>query len=224
MAKQTSSHSFFSIVVPVAALIVTTTLIFQQTQLNSQARTPKASTFTYSLEAGYHALSIPLDTNLHLQDMCDELNLTTVSFWQNSTDPRGPIEYRCDDPLLSQTEANRPLTTNTSVLFELNESKDWTISGSKGYYSYDTPEAGVYLYGFSGKRDLYANSVCKMLKNSSLKVQEVYTISAVSWDTAHHCDNPSENNFPLEDGVAYGIWITDGVTKVSPQSDLNKAL
>jgi len=224
MAKQSSTQSFFSIVVPVAALIVTTTLIFQQTKLNSQARTPKKSTFTYSLEEGYHALSMPLDTDLHLQDVCDEFSLETLSYWQNDEEPRGPIEYRCQDPILSQTPANKQLLTNTSILIDLAESHEWTISGTKGSYSYDTPVAGVYLYGFSDNRDLYANSICKMLNTPALKVQEVYTISGQSWETAHDCDDPSEQNFALEKGTAYGIWVTDGATSVSPRNSLNKAL
>ena len=224
MAKNDHSSSFFSLIVPMAALVITTTLVFQQTNLLSRAKAPREKTYTFNLVEGYNSVVSPLTTTMTVKDVCDELDIDSLWRWDNHDELVGPRNYDCNDELLAQTEANKYVTPDTPLIFVLPEARQWTISGDRTQPNYDVMQPATYVFGFtSGRQSLYADDVCDMLDTRELGVREVYRLDPVGWDTTYVCDT-DKDNFIIENGIGYALFIDKDDAAPSPRTELQQTL
>ncbi|QQS39263.1 hypothetical protein IPM62_01455 [Candidatus Woesebacteria bacterium] len=203
------SKQFFSIIVPLAALLVTLTLIITQTSIDTkfaQAKANRKSTLVYNLIKGWNTVALPLETGLTYSDVCSQLQVTAVYKWQNGNE-NPYLAYNCRFPEIE----NAKIIPNLGYLFYMSEARDWEIKGAKVPVNFDLAGAGFYMFNFvqNEKKDLFADEVCKKFTpRKKLEAVEIYQMKNNGWDT-HICSLPSVNNFKLNYGVGYLIQLKE---------------
>ena len=200
---------FFSILVPLATLLITITLVMQNTSLLSgakRARRTRTINMTYSLIQGSNHVAIPLSTGLKASAVCEQLPTATAIYrWDKQGAQR---TYDCD-PKVPHNKVDYLLMPHVGYVIEMSEAIDWPVSGTRARLSYNiTPYTNFYGFPQTRNRKMYAQDVCKKFKSTrgGLTVTEVYKTTSTNWSTTHDCAKPAVNNFEIEYGVGYMFW------------------
>ena len=211
---------FLSLLIPVAALIVTSTVITQETHLASRASGPRLETFEYTLAEGWNALALPFETDLDAATICEAPGIQTLYRWD---DGKGPLAYDCN-PDTPHNKVNFVLEPHVGYMFETSMDVKFSASGVRTKPKYDVVEGGNF-YGFPHtlNKTLYAQDICKVKAPRNLTITEIYRLDPDDW-TTHSCSNETVNNFEIDYGIGYMLWAVPTETAERPSSSFNKTL
>lgn len=197
----TSASKFFSLVVPVCALVVTVSVMASNTNLLSKASNSGNHTQKFEFVEGTNHFSPVLQTTSTAKDLCQKVAATNIWHWYNKPG-RDPVIENFDC-LRSTDSSNFVFTPYHGYAVDITTAGTFSISGKKAGSEtilVDMPTMYFYSLPESVSNNLKADHICKRFTDGKLSVSNVWNyLGGDNWEE-YVCSDPTSLDFGLEYG------------------------